>query len=64
MIMVGVKHNVKVVAPYADYFCFDKLGWRAHNTTGMGKSTVVMMFSKLKRKSFHSNLNNKSTNIY
>lgn len=60
--MVGVKHNLKVVAQYADHFCFDMLRWRTCSAIVLEKSTVVMMFSKLReRKLYHNSLNNENT---
>lgn len=60
--MVGVKQNLIVVAQYADQYCFDMLEQRSSKTIVVEKSTVILMFSKLRdRKLHHSNLNNKST---
>lgn len=57
---VGVKHNLIVVAPHAGRYCFDMLGWRASKTMVVEKRTVIVMFSRLRRReSHHSNLNKK-----
>lgn len=63
--MVGVKHNLIVVAPYAGRYCLDMLGWRASKTMVVEKRTVIVMFSRLRgRKSHHSNLIRRRYNIY